>query len=182
MRTAAMGTLVTAMLTFALVGCSNGESESGGGSDDRSPSTSEPKLSVEMATSDVLTADPQFATFLELADQTDLLDRLDAEGELTLLIPSTEALAQLDPAVLESLRTDDEARQVLLESHILDERLSYEDLIQSGEVATRGGASLTVAQTGGAVTVGAATVTKHDIETNNAVVHVVDGLVVEPPA
>ncbi len=136
-----------------------------------------PRLSADMATLDVLGADPQFWTFLELAERAGIADDLEGEPAGTIIAPSSGAFTQMDPAALDALMADTGSALRAVQIHTIAERLDYEALQDRVEVETVAGVTLPVVATDETVTVGGATITKHDIETRNAVIHVVDAVI-----
>ena len=86
----------------------------------------------------------------------------------------------MNPSDLEALETDKALASALVQRHLLDQRLSFDTLRSLSEIETVSGINLPVVTDDDSVTVGGATVTKHDIETRNGVIHVIDAVIAPP--
>lgn len=94
----------------------------------------------------------------------------------TIFAPRDEAWLALDPDALTGLLSDPAQAGEVLQSHVVGETLSSEDLAGMGSVETASGRTLTISSTGSGVTVDDAAVVEPDIEVGGGVVHVVDSV------
>jgi len=160
-----------------------------GGDDDkpdrnRTTTTGVPEqVTQSMSTTQVLGVDGQFATFIELAEVAGLEKTLDDTEDLTVLAPHTDAFEELGADALEALRNDPEQAAQLLRRHLVGRRLTYQDLVNmhGQEIETLAGDTLVVSSVNGEIRIGGAKLTKSDILTENAVIHVM-GALVDPDA
>ena len=114
-------------------------------------------------------------TALSLAKLTGLLS---GDGPFTLFAPTDDAFGNVDPATLQSLIDDPEgALTQVLFYHVVPGRVLSSDL-STGSVATAQGQNLDIVVDGGTVTVNGNTVIDPNIEVDNGVVHVIDGVLV----
>lgn len=105
----------------------------------------------------------------------------DAGAEYTVFAPVDTAFAALPESVLNAALADTEMLSSVLAYHVVEGKILSGDLEEGcSDVATVNGASLTVCNDMGVVTVNSATVTTADLEAGNGVVHVIDGVAVPP--
>jgi transforming growth factor-beta-induced protein len=124
-----------------------------------------------------------FSTLLAAATAAGLVDALksDADGRgLTIFAPTDEAFAKLPAGTVENLLKPEnkETLQQILKYHVVAGR-AYSDKVV-GTHKTLAGPSVTVKAEGGKVMVGGATVAAADIEASNAVIHVIDAVILPP--
>ena len=114
-------------------------------------------------------------TAITLAKLTGLLS---GDGPFTVFAPTDDAFGNVDPATLQSLIDDPEgALTEVLFYHVVAGRVLSTDL-STGSVPTALGQNIDVVVDGGTVTVNGNTVVEADIEVDNGVVHVIDGVLV----
>ena len=117
-----------------------------------------------------------FTTLLAAVDAAGLTETLEGDGPFTVLAPTDEAFAAL-PEDPEGALTD------ILNLHVISGEAMSTDVVAIGDggtVDTLGGA-VTVNIDGDAVSFGtgeAALVTA-DVETDNGVIHIIDGVITE---
>ncbi|WP_432560802.1 fasciclin domain-containing protein [Kineococcus sp. SYSU DK003] len=100
-------------------------------------------------------------------------------GEFTVFAPVDDAFAKVDPATLESLKTDSATLQEILTYHVVQGRISPADVV--GTHPTLEGRDLTVAGTPQMLTVnGTANVVCGGVSTANATVYLVDSVLMPP--
>ncbi len=119
----------------------------------------------------------EFANLVSLLGLQDALD--DTPTDLTLFVPSNEALAQIDPSVL----ADDGAADRIVNYHIVQGTLTAADLVElDGEtIRTAAGLDIAVSVVDNAVVLNdTTTVVGADRAADNGVVHVID-LVLDVP-
>lgn len=111
----------------------------------------------------------QSIDFAELADSE----------EFTFFAPNDDAFQSLDADDMADLLGDTGRLEDTLRDHIVDQRIDAAALSEMSSVDTVGGASLQVAVDGSDVSVGSANVVQTDVEIDDGVVHVVDGLFID---
>lgn len=91
---------------------------------------------------DMLVADDQFSTLRDLLSDADLTDLL-MSGEYTLFAPTDAAFAALPEGTLAAVASDPELLVSLLKYHMVEGKLSTEQ-VQAGNLMTAAGTALTV--------------------------------------
>lgn len=100
-------------------------------------------------------------------------------GEFTVFAPVDDAFGKIDPATIESLKTDSAALTKILTYHVVQGQLSPEEVV--GTHTTLEGQDLTVAGTPDALTVdGTTNVICGGVTTANATVYLVDSVLMPP--
>lgn len=123
----------------------------------------------------------QLNTLVQLLQTAGLEDALKGDGPFTVMAPSDEAFAKLDPTVLENLQSDIDALTQILTFHVIPTSVPSKDISNGLMIPTLLGSSLTFTVTDGAVMVNdAATVTQADIMAANGLVHVIDAVLMPP--
>ncbi len=108
----------------------------------------------------------------------DFAELADSE-EFTFFAPNDVAFQGLDTEEMADLLSVDGRLEETLRNHIVNERIDAEALRSMTSIETTGGATLPVAVDGDVVSVGGSTVTQADIDVDDGVVHVVDGLFID---
>ena len=111
-----------------------------------------------------------FASLLDVVG----IDELTDGEQVTLLAPSDDAFADIDPDQIVALIEDPEQVRDVLEAHVIEDVLRAEDLVDGASVSALSGAELPVTVAGSTVTIGGATVVSADIEFDGGVIHVID--------
>ena len=130
-----------------------------------------------------------FDTLLTAVEVAGLVDVLNGEGPFTVLAPTDDAFAALPEGTVDSLVADAQgggsALADILSLHVASGRVLSSDL-SDGQVVTTLNGDLTVAISEGVVTFsnaqGSAQVVMADIEASNGVIHVIDTVLLTPPA
>jgi uncharacterized surface protein with fasciclin (FAS1) repeats len=91
---------------------------------------------------DLLQADGRFTTLLGALEATGLDEALMGEGPFTVLAPTDDAFADLDPDALSALVADPEALKAVLLYHVVAGDRSLDDLNDDRKVATLEGSSV----------------------------------------
>jgi phosphate binding protein len=105
----------------------------------------------------------------------------DTGAEYTVFAPVDAAFASLPAEVFNAALADSELLTSVLTYHVVEGKSLSSDLADGcSDVPTVNGASLTICNDMGVVTVNSATVTAADLEAGNGVVHVIDAVVVPP--
>ncbi len=115
----------------------------------------------------------------QLNPDVDLVDTLNG-GEFTVFAPVDDAFAKIDPATIESLKTDSATLTSILTYHVVPGEIEPSDIV--GTHATVEGSDLEVTGSGDDLMVnGEAAVICGGVQTSNAVVYLID-TVLMPPA
>lgn len=115
----------------------------------------------------------------QLNPEVNLVDTLNS-GEFTVFAPVDAAFAELDPATVETLKTDSAMLTQILTYHVVPGRIEPGQI--SGTHTTVEGADVTVTGSGDAITVGEASVICGGVQTSNATVYMIDGVLMPPAA
>ena len=129
----------------------------------------------------------QFSTLVAAVQAAGLVEVLSGDGPFTVFAPTEEAFAAALVALgmsAEDLLGNTELLTAVLTYHVLPLAAPAETVLTlDGEsIATVNGAEVTVTVDGGAVMVNDATVVATDIEASNGIIHVIDTVLLPPPA
>lgn len=121
-----------------------------------------------------------YDTFSSLIDAAGVADELSGTGPFTVFVPTDEAFAKLDPAVLAALQdpANVEVLRSILRFHVVEGNW-YSSVIVDGEQPTLEGSAVEFSTVGG-VTVSGANIVTADIPASNGVVHAIDAVLVPP--
>lgn len=108
----------------------------------------------------------------------DFAELADSEA-FTFFAPNDAAFQTLDTDEMADLLSEDGRLEDTLRNHIVSERIDAAALAEMTSIETVGGSTLTVSVDGDTVSVGEASVVQADIEIDDGIVHVVDGLFIE---
>ncbi|BDX33080.1 cell surface glycolipoprotein MPT83 [Mycobacterium antarcticum] len=114
----------------------------------------------------------------KLNPQVNLVDTLNG-GEFTVFAPTDDAFKKIDPATIETLKTDAPLLTSILTYHVVPGRVSPADL--NGVHKTVQGADLNVTGMGNELKVNDSSVVCGNVQTANATVYLID-TVLMPPA
>ncbi|MCF3139697.1 fasciclin domain-containing protein [Paenarthrobacter sp. AR 02] len=109
----------------------------------------------------------------KLNPKVDLVSTLNG-SEFTVFAPVDDAFAKIDPATIETLKTDDALLSKILTYHVVPGQLSPDKIV--GTHKTVQGGEVTVAGTKDALTVNGANVICGGVHTANATVYLVDSV------
>ncbi|WNG89560.1 fasciclin domain-containing protein [Mycobacterium sp. ITM-2016-00317] len=115
----------------------------------------------------------------QLNPQVNLVDTLDG-GEFTVFAPTDDAFAKIDPATLETLKTDSALLTSILTYHVVPGQAAPDQV--AGEHSTVQGAPLTVIGAGDDLKVNDAGLVCGGVKTANATVYMIDTVLMPPPA
>jgi transforming growth factor-beta-induced protein len=139
---------------------------------------------------DIAAGNADFSTLVAAVQAAGLVETLQGEGPFTVFAPTNDAFAaaleQLGLTAEELLASEDLGG--ILTYHVVPGRLLAADVLAAVEagggatmVETVNGAPITVEVVDGNVVLnGTATVTMTDLEADNGVVHVIDGVILPP--
>ncbi|MTH68067.1 fasciclin domain-containing protein [Agromyces bracchium] len=108
-----------------------------------------------------------------LNPDVDLVDTLNGD-EFTVFAPVDDAFAEIDAATIESLKTDSETLTSILTYHVVPGQLSPDEVV--GTQTTVQGGTVEVTGSGDDLVVGDANVICGGVQTANATVYLIDGV------
>ncbi|MDJ0321637.1 fasciclin domain-containing protein [Pseudarthrobacter sp. PS3-L1] len=109
----------------------------------------------------------------QLNPDVDLVDTLNG-SEFTVFAPVDDAFAKIDPATIETLKTDSALLSKILTYHVVPGQITPDDIV--GTHATVEGGSVTVTGTKDALKVDDANVICGGVQTANATVYLIDSV------
>lgn len=131
-----------------------------------------------MATAPVATAasaNPLLSTLVTAVKEADLVDTLNSTDDITVFAPTNDAFKALDPATLDAAMADPKGLlTTVLTNHVVKGRIAPADL--AGEHTTLGGGTITVTGSGEDFSIGSAKVVCGNVQTANATVYIIDGV------
>jgi uncharacterized surface protein with fasciclin (FAS1) repeats len=131
-----------------------------------------------MATDPVATAasnNPVLSTLVTAVKAAGLVDTLNSAPAITVFAPTNDAFAALDKATLDKAMADPKGLlTTVLTNHVVEGRLTPEML--AGDHKTLAGTTITVEGSGEDFTIGKAKVVCGNVQTANATVYIVDGV------
>ncbi len=120
---------------------------------------------------------PDLSTLVEAVKAAGLVDTLNGEGPFTILAPTNDAFAKVDPAALSSAMADPKgALSNILTLHVIGGKaMSASDLLASGSATSVQGGAVTFTGSDQDLTVnGNAKVVCGNVKVGNGVVHIID--------
>lgn len=135
----------------------------------------ETKNAVEVAS-----AAGDFGTLLAAAQAAGLADTLAKKGPFTILAPTDEAFAKLPRGTVQRLLRPEnrDALAEILKYHVIEGRVYDDQVVRVDEAETLSGDSVRVSIIDGRLTINDSAVIKTDIEASNAVIHVIDTVLI----
>ncbi|MCF6388032.1 fasciclin domain-containing protein [Mycobacterium sp. MBM] len=115
----------------------------------------------------------------QLNPNVNLVDTLNG-GEFTVFAPTDDAFAKIDPATLETLKTDSDLLTSILTYHVVPGQASPDQVV--GEHATVQGDMVTVTGAGDDLKVNDAGLVCGGVQTANATVYMIDTVLMPPAA
>ena len=112
-----------------------------------------------------------------LNPDVNLVDTLNG-GEFTVFAPVDEAFAKIDPATIETLKTDSAMLESILTYHVVPGQIAPSDI--EGEHATVQGGTVNVTGSGDDLKVNEAGVVCGGVQTANATVYLIDSVLMPP--
>ena len=125
-----------------------------------------------------------FKTLLAAAKAAGLVDVLSGSSPLTVFAPTDEAFAKLPAGTVENLLKPENKAQLaaILKFHVVAGRVFAADVIGKKELTTVHGGLLTASLNNGVATINGARIVATDIDAANGVIHVIDSVLLPPPA
>ncbi|MBI1268126.1 MAG: T9SS type A sorting domain-containing protein, partial [Cryomorphaceae bacterium] len=132
---------------------------------------------------DIIVDSPVHTTLEAAVIAAELADDLSGAGPFTVFAPTDDAFAALPAGVVDALLLDPtgELANILL-YHVVGAAALSTDLSDGQMLATLLGPDVTVSIMGGTVMINGATVIIADLTADNGVVHVIDAVLLPPPA
>lgn len=115
----------------------------------------------------------------KLNPEVNLVDTLNG-GQFTVFAPVDSAFAKIDPATIESLKTDSATLTSILTYHVVPGQIAPQNI--AGTHKTVQGADVTVSGSGNTIKVADANVICGGIRTANATVYMIDSVLMPPAA
>lgn len=134
---------------------------------------------AEMDIVDTAVSAGSFSTLVAAVKAAGLVDALKGDGPLTVFAPTDDAFAALPEGTVENLLKPENKDQLIavLTYHVVPGKLGSVAVSHSDGAESLNGQRVPFAASGGAVTVGGATVVKADIAASNGVIHVIDKVI-----
>lgn len=114
-----------------------------------------------------------FKTLVTAIQAAGLVDTLKGPGPFTVFAPTDAAFAKVPKAQLDALLADKAKLTKVLTYHVVSGAIMAKD-IKPGMVKTVEGSDVTLATSGGGVTVNGAKVVAADVKASNGVIHAID--------
>ena len=171
--------LVPFFLVFALVAAACGGDDADETTTTAAPETTEAMTSTSVV--DLAVANGGFTTLVAAIEAAGLAETLEGEGPFTVLAPTNAAFDEAFEALgitAEELLADTETLTEILTYHVLPQEANSQLVATlDGEmVPTVNGQSVTIAVADGVITVDDAEVVSPDLEADNGIIHVVNGV------
>ena len=133
---------------------------------------------------DTAVAAGSFKTLAAALGAAGLVETLKGAGPFTVFAPTDEAFAKLPAGTVESLLKPENKNQLIaiLTYHVVAGSVKAADVVKLTSATTVNGAAVAIKVVDGAVFVGDAKVVTTDIMASNGVIHVIDTVLLPPPA
>ena len=125
----------------------------------------------------------QFTTLVTAVKAAGLVDTLKGAGPFTVFAPTDAAFAKLPKGTVEELlKPENKAKlTAILTYHVVPGKVLAADVAKVKDAKTVQGQAVTVAATGGKVTIDRAQVVKADVAASNGVIHAIDTVLMPKP-
>jgi uncharacterized surface protein with fasciclin (FAS1) repeats len=132
---------------------------------------------------DTAVAAGQFATLARALQAAGLVETLKGPGPFTVFAPTDAAFAKLPAGTLEALLRDPARLRAVLTYHVVPGRVLAADVVRLSTARSAQGASIRITVAGGTVRLnGGPAVLQTDVLAANGVIHVIDAVLLPPPA
>ena len=135
-----------------------------------------------VSTAETIASNPQLSTLNSLIVKAGLVDTLKGAGPFTVFAPSNEAFSKVPANTLADIGADPARLKAVLTYHVLPGKVMAADIKNNSSVKTVNGANVGVSKAGEFVTVEDGMVQKADLNATNGVVHIIDSVLIPPPA
>lgn len=117
----------------------------------------------------------KFAAAIKAAGMDEMLG---GDGEFTLFIPNDEVFEKMKEGEFEAMLAEENREKLvqLLKNHIIEERISFNDLAKKTSLQTSAETDLTVSIENNKLVIGNAKIRKADIACSNGVIHMIDNV------
>ena len=125
-----------------------------------------------------------FSTLVAAVQAADLVDALKGEGPFTVFAPTDEAFSALPEGTVDSLlmpENKDLLVSILL-YHVVSGKVLAADVSGLDSAVTLNGASINISVSNSGVMINNATVVQADVAASNGVIHIIDTVLLPPPA
>ena len=125
-----------------------------------------------------------FNTLVAAVQAADLVDALKGEGPFTVFAPTDEAFAALPEGTVESLLLPEnkELLTSILLYHVVSGSVLAADVVGLDSATTLNGASIAISVSDSGVMINNANVVQADVTASNGVIHIIDAVLLPPPA
>ena len=125
-----------------------------------------------------------FNTLVAAVQAADLVDALKGEGPLTVFAPTDEAFAALPEGTVESLLLPEnkELLTAILLYHVVAGSVMAADVVELSSATTLNGDSIDISVSDSGVMINNANVVQADVTASNGVIHIIDAVLLPPPA
>ncbi|MXY84719.1 MAG: fasciclin domain-containing protein [Gemmatimonadetes bacterium] len=125
-----------------------------------------------------------FNTLVAAVQAADLVDALQGEGPLTVFAPTDEAFAALPEGTVESLLLPEnkELLTAILLYHVVAGSVMAADVVELSSATTLSGDSIDISVSDSGVMINNANVVQADVTASNGVIHIIDAVLLPPPA
>ncbi len=136
---------------------------------------------------DTATKAGSFSTLLKAAGVAELVDTLRSTGPFTVFAPTDAAFTKLPAATLNALLADKAALKSVLLYHVVSGKVESKAAIgiaqsSTPSAVTVNGAKINLSLKDGSLFINDAKVVTADVEASNGVIHVIDTVLIPPPA
>ena len=135
-----------------------------------------------VSTAETIASNPQLSTLNSLVIKAGLVDTLKGAGPFTVFAPSNEAFSKVPAKTLADIGADPARLKAVLTYHVLPGKVMAADIKNNSSVKTVNGANVGVSKAGEFVTVEDGMVQRADLNATNGVVHIIDSVLIPPPA
>jgi len=139
-----------------------------------------PVLAQQKDLVDTAVAAGSFKTLAKLLGDADLINVMKGPGPFTVFAPTDEAFAKVPKETLDALAKDKAKLAKVLQYHVLTSRWTTDDLKLVKRAGTAEGQSVTIAVSGGTITINNAKIVKSDVGASNGVIQVIDAVLMPP--
>ena len=138
-------------------------------------------MQAPVSVAETIAANPQLSTLNGLIVKAGLVDTLKGAGPFTVFAPNNDAFTKVPAKTMAALGADPALLKSVLSYHVVPGKTMAAD-VKNVNAKTVQGANLALSKAGSFVTVEDAVVQMADITASNGVVHVIDAVLIPPPA
>lgn len=138
-------------------------------------------MQAPVSVAETIAANPQLSTLNGLIVKAGLVDTLKGAGPFTVFAPNNDAFTKVPAKTMAALGADPALLKSVLSYHVVPGKTMAAD-VKNGNAKTVQGGNLALSKAGSFVTVEDAVVQMADITASNGVVHVIDAVLIPPPA